>query len=160
MLTLKQVSSSNHKKLRTWSVVYVHACYAMLWASLVKTNKFISYVYMHAKLILNMYMHAMPCYELHCLLSYSNKDYHACILSLQDTNTCLVCSMSNETSGPDEICELSLSSAPPAMHCVEEREFWPLTDYNIPDSSSVNEFINIPHFHSLGSSSINLDLTI
>ncbi|XP_023876529.1 protein PHR1-LIKE 1 isoform X2 [Quercus suber] len=78
----------------------------------------------------------------------------------QDTNTCLVCSMSNETSGPDEICELSLSSATPAMHSVEEREFWPLTDYNIPDSSSLNEFINIPHFHSLGSSSINLDLTI
>ena len=79
---------------------------------------------------------------------------------MQDTDTCLVCSMSNETSGPDEICELSLSSAPPMMHSVEEREFWPLTDYNIPDSSSSNEFINIPDFHSLGSSSINLDLAI
>ena len=67
---LKQISSSNLRKLRTWSVVYVHACYAMLWPSLVKTNKFILYVYMHAKFILYVYMHAMPCYELHCLLSY------------------------------------------------------------------------------------------
>lgn len=79
----------------------------------------------------------------------------------QETSACLLSRMSNEegSSEHNEFHELSLSSTPPMTHSVE-RGLWLSIDDNVPESSSLQEFVDTPDFQSPGSNNINLDLTI